>query len=46
MYIRNLPKHEKWVLSLILGPELKILYIINDIEMQNYLYLYRHVLHE
>ena len=30
--ICNLPKHEKWILSLILGSKLKILYIINDIE--------------
>ena len=45
-YICNLPKHEKWVLSLILGSKRNILYIVNDIEKQIYLSLYQYVMHE
>ena len=45
-YISNLPKHEKRVLSLILGSKLKILYLIYDIEKHNYIYLLLYVMHE
>ena len=45
-YIYNLSIHGKRVLSLILGSKYKVLYLINDIQKQNYLHVHQYVMHE